>query len=240
MKKKITFIFILLAVFGMAVSPFQAQARQGETAYVFDSTIPVDAGVRASVDAWLATNNPSTATYYAITYVRSDGFDEYTVCLASLNLASPDEDWSLTDTTADGDSKLVWVGTVRVNPDGSVDLLTEPQGAEGESYVPHLALPVLPAPGGGPEIRWPWETGKTVMYGPNGVHGVGYSSYGTGMLALDLVSGPDLGSNASRNFVYASANGTVDYVCTDDTSDTIRVNDGAGNKFMYAHLVDNF
>lgn len=240
MIKKIIFVLILTSFLGMAVFPVSVRALQSETAYVFDTTIPVDSELRSTVDMWLAENNPSSAIYYAITYVRSNGFDEYIVCLAALNLSSPDEDWSLTDNTIDGESKLIWLGTVRVNAGGTVDLLTEPQGAEGHGSIQHFALPVLPAPGGGANIRWPFETGKSVMYGPNGIHGIGYSSYGTGMVAIDLVSGSDFGSGAARNFVYAVAPGDIDYVCTDGTSDTIRVNDGADNKFIYAHLLHNF
>jgi hypothetical protein len=233
MKRAFSIIFVLLICATFLTRP--ANALRQTSPYVFDTTIPVDGGVRADIDAWLATDNPSIGTYYAITYARADGVD-WIVCIVAMNLDSPDEDWSLTE-NAQGESKLIWLGTVRVYSDHSVELLTDPQ--EGTAGFSRLAAPLLPAPGGGPSIRWPFQIGKTVMYGPRGVHNAGYSSYGTDMKALDLVSGSDMGSGAANDQVFASWGGDVDYVCEDGTSTTIRVNDEAGNKFIYAHMVDN-
>jgi hypothetical protein len=71
------------------------------------------------------------------------------------------------------------------------------------------------------------------------IHGSG--EYGTtGMYAVDLVGGDSLGTNIASPAVFASAAGTIDYVCTDDTSVAVRTHDDASDDtFVYAHLLDN-
>jgi hypothetical protein len=75
------------------------------------------------------------------------------------------------------------------------------------------------------------------MYGLRGIHGSG--DYGTsGMVAVDLVGGDTLGTNIAPPTVYASASGTISYICTDGTSVAVQVTNGT-DTFIYAHLVDN-
>jgi hypothetical protein len=215
---------------------FPTIARAQEIApYVFHTTIPVDADIRGAVDAWLVYHNPSIGVYYAITYAKLTSGGDTIVCLASLDLASPEEHWNISE-GANGETKLIWFGTVRVNSDLSVDLLTDAQQA---SHIMKLAMPSF-APGGSSAVRFPFQTGRHAMYGPAGVHVAGYSSYGGGgMSAVDLVGGSDFGAGGINDSVYASYLGTIDYVCTDDTSVMIHTDDSAGNEFIYAHLLDN-
>jgi hypothetical protein len=88
-------------------------------------------------------------------------------------------------------------------------------------------------------VLFPFDAGTFVIYGPRGVHGSG--DYGTsGMVAVDLVSGPDLGGSAASDAVYASDAGNVDYVCNDGTTTAIRThNTGTGDYFIYAHMIHN-
>ena len=78
-----------------------------------------------------------------------------------------------------------------------------------------------------------------MIYGPRAVHGSG--DYGTsGMLAVDLVSGDDLGAGAAPPFAYASDTGTIDYICDDGTSVAVRTHNATTDDyFIYAHLLDN-
>lgn len=241
MKKNLHIVALFMVVMAL-IMPITTANAQTPTPYVFDTTMPVASTVRADVDAWLATYNPSNGVYYAITYAQPDGMDQWIVCLAAIAVNSPTDPWTITD-DADGKSQLIWLGTIRVFPDHSVEMLTDPQGSTASIGGGAMFAPVkVPnyAAGGGPNIRWPWQLGKAVMYGTRAVHNAGYSTYGTNMKALDLVSGSDFGGSAASDAVYASAAGEIDYVCSDGTSVTVRVSDaGTSTKLIYAHLKDN-
>jgi hypothetical protein len=104
-----------------------------------------------------------------------------------------------------------------------------------------LTPTVTPIPavggGGGANILLPFAPGNQMMYGLRGIHGSG--DYGTsGMVAVDLVGGDTLGTNIAPPTVYASASGTISYICTDGTSVAVQVTNGT-DTFIYAHLVDN-
>jgi hypothetical protein len=95
------------------------------------------------------------------------------------------------------------------------------------------------AEGGGAYLVFPWQIGRTMMYGIRGIHGSG--DYGTsGMYAVDFVGGDNLGSNVASNIVYAAASGEIDYVCDDGTALAVRTyNSATGEYLLYAHLLDN-
>jgi len=109
------------------------------------------------------------------------------------------------------------------------------------SFAAHAprAARVRSAAGGGSYVAFPWEAGKSTVYGPRGVHGTG--DYGTsGLLAVDFVSGTGFGPSAANDGVYASDDGIVDYVCEDDTSSAIRTHNATtGDYFVYAHILAN-
>jgi hypothetical protein len=217
------FAILVLFLAGLLL-PVSVQAQE-PAAYIVGSTTPIDGGLRDALDAWLAVSPPSSAPYYAVTYTQASGGDTL-VSLVGLDLASPEDDWNLED------GQAVWLGTVRVHADGSVEMFSAAAGA------PKLASPD-PAAGGGSYVAFPWQAGKAMMYGVRAIHGSG--DYGTsGMWAVDLVSGDDLGDGAAPPYVYASDAGTIDYVCDDGTSVAVRThNASTGDYFLYAHLLDN-
>lgn len=225
MKKIIVLSLLVVLAFG-----YQSAAAQ-DVPHVFDSTQPVDPEVSAAVDAWLAVSNPSTALYYVITYTHPTGFNDTYVSLAGFD--NVDNGWNLTG-DENGVDHIVWLGTVKVLSDGEVELHTPTQQAMNTSSK--MARPDL-SPGGGTSISFPWEFGKTMMYGPLGVHGAGFAQ--NGMVAVDLVGGASMGSGVASAAVYASADGTIDYVCADADSTAIRTSNSNYDTILYAHLLDN-
>ena len=216
------FAVLLLLVWLVGVLPVSAQSA---APYVIRTTKPMSDELRATLDAWLATDAPSTAPYYIVTYFKVKPL--YTVVsMVGVDLPAPDAEWNLSEDAA------VWMGTVQVANDGSVLPLTFAPG------VPKMAR-VRMAAGGGSYVSFPWQAGTSVIYGPRGVHGSG--DYGTsGLLAVDFVSGTDLGQSMASDAVFASDAGTVDYVCADATSTAVRThNTSTGDYFVYAHLQDN-
>jgi hypothetical protein len=222
--------FFLLVVFMLSLSlTMPGMARAQVPASVVDTTTYVPASIRSAVDAWLAVSPPTALPYYAITYFDPRGLDTF-VSLAALNIPTPSAAWHVTEDAA-------WLGSVLIHADQSVTMISMPRASMG---IKAFAIPYL-APGGGADIRFPWQNGEKMMYGEAGVHAAGGGgAYAEGFLAVDFLGGSDLGSGVAHDMVYAAFDGTVDYVCADDTTTLIRTTDEASdNRFIYAHLLDN-
>jgi hypothetical protein len=220
------FSFLMLLIFVVAF-PLSAQA-QGTAPYVLRSMKPISAELRGYINDWLSVSPPSDAQYYIVTYFKNKG-SVTLVSLAGVNLATPESPWSLEDGGA------VWLGSISVdNTTGQVSPFLEPQ-AHGAA---HLAAPSLAA-GGGSYVSFPFAAGTAAQYGPKGVHGSG--DYGTsGMVAVDLVGGDNMGASSMPPAVYASDAGTVDYVCDDGVNVAVRThNSSTGDYFLYAHMLNN-
>ena len=238
MRKTIFFVFALALIMSIPLQTAHAQ----ETPHIFDSTRPINASLRAALDAWLAVDNPSPAIYYAVTYAQPSGYDTL-VSLAGFDDIT--NGWSITG-GADGVSHVVWLGSVRVLADDTVERLTEDvQQARGNGYdvasidfIPRLA-PMRA--GGGDTTYFPLSAAKSFQFGPLGVHAAGYSGSGlTGdMVAVDLVSGTDMGANFASGWVFASAPGEIEYVCEDEDSTAIIIKSPNDDRFLYAHLIQN-
>lgn len=226
MKKLFSLSLVLTMVFSNVACVF----AQATTELI--SLHPMSDEVRAALMAWLETSKPVPAPFYAVTYIETIGAD-HAVSLAALNIGSASDEWHITE-EADGESKVLWIGSVLVRANGSVEELFPPVGAL--SYAPKRAKTLLA--GGGSYVNLPISTGSYAVYGPRGVHGDG--DYGTsGMLAVDLVGGDDMSGSMFAS-AYASDAGEVDYVCDDGTSVAVRTyNATTGDYFVYAHLVDN-
>src|SRR6188768_1540260 len=98
MKTKSIYLFILAILMAVSITPFSAVAAEGETPYIVHTTIPVDAGLKADVDAWLASSAPVPFPYWAITYVGDvDELGDTFVSLVAVDLASPTDDWHVYD-----------------------------------------------------------------------------------------------------------------------------------------------
>jgi hypothetical protein len=225
MNRKLKIVLIALAII-LVASPACAQ---GETPRVIHSTKPISAELTTQIDAWLADSPPSDALAYVVTYSKSIGASTQ-VSLAGVNVTTLPEEWSLFES---GDT-VVWIGTVTVDGSGNVTPLTETQA----QHSARLAMPQMPS-GGGSYVAFPFQAGKAMLYGPRAVHGSG--DYGTsGMLAVDLVSGDDLGASAAPPYAYASDSGTIDYICDDGTTVAVRTHNATTDDyFLYAHLLDN-
>lgn len=209
---------LLLALLLMAAGPSQI------TAQIVDSTMPISDEVKAEVESYLTAHPPAATPYYAVTYFEDRG-DLMFVSLAALD--SDTEDWNLVERW-----NVVWIGTVQIERSGQ-ELETERYGA---NPAPKMAA-LKTAAGGGSDVQFPWEAGKSAYYGTRAVHGSG--DYGTnGMLAVDFVSGDGFGANAASANVHAAAAGTIDYICNDGTSVAVRTENN-GDYFIYAHLLNN-
>lgn len=223
-------ILLIAAIMFVMASPAFAQA---EPPHVIHSTKPISAELTAFLDAWLAVSPPSSAPYYIVTYAKTKASGITQVSLAGVQFDSPElpEGWSLFEHM----DSVVWLGSVSVAEDGTVTPFTEQQAGSGAAK---LAIPDLPA-GGGSYVAFPFMVGTGMIYGPRAVHGSG--DYGTsGMLAVDLVSGDDLGASAAPPYVYASDEGTIDYICDDGLTVAVRThNSTTDDYFLYAHLLDN-
>jgi hypothetical protein len=233
MKKNKLLLSIVLFL-AVVFVPNRGALAQGETPHIFDTTLPVDPDVKAAVDVWLASSAPLPLPYWAITYVGDNTTGGIFVSLVALNLSDPDAIWHITDSET-----VAWMGSVIVNADASVYLYSD--GGQGEqSSAIKFARPSIEA-GGGSNIRFPWEAGATMMYGPSGVHAAGGGgAYAAGFSAVDFLGGDDLGSGVATNKAYAVATGSVDYVCADDTSTLVRTENTTTNDYyIYAHLLAN-
>lgn len=196
---------------------------------------PMSDEVRGALLGWLEVSKPVPAPYYAVTYIEPLGVDT-AVSLVALNIGSADEEWHLTEEDG-GESKVIWMGSVIVRANGTIDELFAPV-ATPESSIGVKVRASMRLAGGGSYVTFPISSGSYAVYGPRGVHGSG--DYGTsGMLAVDLVGGDDL-SGSMFDTAYASDAGTVDYVCDDGVTVAVRTyNATTGDYFLYAHLLDN-
>lgn len=236
------FPIVFVLALTMAIVPPSA-AQETITPYIFDSTRPISTELRTALDFWLAEDAPSPAPYYAVTYHRWDGLHTYVSLAAFMNEQSEwwsvngnKKKWSITGDEM-GENAPIWLGSVRVSGDWSVQLVTpDAQALYRNRKIPVFAMPVL-GPGGGAYVRFPWDPGKVVQYGILGAHAVGFSQTGN-WSGIDLVSGTDMGSSAASDAVYASVAGQIDYVCNDGQTVAVRIS-GGGDYFLYAHMLEN-
>ncbi|WKZ34865.1 MAG: hypothetical protein QY332_14695 [Anaerolineales bacterium] len=237
MNKK--FLLVIVAVlFLLAIVVQGAEAQENPQAQIIWINSPISSELRQALDEWLLVSPPSSAVYHAVTYTQPTGTGTY-VSMVGLNIENPDDYWSIIG-DEEGNPQVVWLNTLLVAQDGTV---TYPFGAGiGEqSRINKLArsfkIPV-PIPGGGAYVRFPFQPAKAVKYGASGFHIAGFDlSWNSGWGAVDLISGSDMGSGAANDSVYASAFGTVTYICESDT--VAIVTDGPGGEFLYAHLLPN-
>lgn len=220
-------LFLALA----AVLPLQNATALTSAPQIVDATMPVNADIRSSVEAWLGLSAPAPLPYWAITYAEARG-DETLVSIAALNISSPSASWRVVDSET-----VSWIGTVLVKADGTVELYSSVPEVNAAASAFKMAMPRLA--GGGSSVRFPWKSGGTMMYGPRGVHAAGGGgAYATGFSAVDFLGGNDMGSGVAPSNAYAVASGTVDYVCADDTTTLIRTANGS-EYYIYAHVLDN-
>ncbi|MFC2023755.1 Ig-like domain-containing protein [Chloroflexota bacterium] len=154
-----------------------------------------------------------SAKYFAVTNVYEKGDLQY-ISLAGFSSYNGNS-WRLDESVWFGSAKLQkqvdgsWTGEVEIpeEPSDSLDSTTA-------SYP------------------FPWERGKSMKFGPYGVHTGGWVE---GWKAVDLVSNGNPEEDMASNTVYAMSSGKITYVCNDGTSVAIKI----GNELIYAHLYNN-
>jgi hypothetical protein len=236
--KKITMILALVLSICFTASFTHGAKAQTEAPQIVDTTMSVDANIRAAVEAWLGTNAPVPLPYWAITSV-SPQYDGEIVSIVALNIETPGEEWHFIDT-----NDIAYMGSVFV--DSALNVIKHSRDPETDVSlsIMKLALPVLQpveGAGGGSNVSFPWKSGGAMMYGPNGVHVFGDSGgAGVGFGAVDFVGGDDWGSGIAPANAYAVFDGVIDYVCQGSEAVTVRTHDAATNSYyIYGHLIDN-
>lgn len=217
--KKITLIFVCVLMLGMALMPSPAMAQTAP--HIVATTRPMDGALRDQVNAWLVDHAPHPSPFYAVTYSKTRTIGESIVSLAALNITSDSDAWTVQENG-------VWFGTILVGYDGQVTPYGNFQ-ASGAFAKRAAPMPV----GGARSVRFPWAAGSTMMYGRGGVSAVPSSE----MVSWTFVGGTDMGSGVANSSVFASAPGTVDYICEDETV-TMRVT-GGDESIMYGNLNPN-
>ena len=240
-------ILIVLSIILLGIAPGQQVKAQTPAIQVIDGTVSISPELRTALETYLNTYPPADVPFYAPTYAEELG-NYWFVSLAGLDLSSPDEPWGMEAKDDNLPVKVAWIGTVRIYLDGTGELYSAvPDHAQINLALTAMATLIMPAPGrsgilaagGGSDVRFPFQLGKSMMYGPRLVHGEG--DYGTsGMRAVDLVGGTSMGTNVANDIVYASGSGHIDYVCTGTSTIAVRTYDGAThNYWLYAHLLPN-
>jgi len=208
------FLFMLMFANVLTVKAYEAGELVG-------TTISIDKGVEEKINHWLSVDPPNGLRWWIVTDASQIGQD-WRVSLVGLNEYNSPTTWRLDDGTA------AWTGSITIHPDGTLQV-----NNRQASYK--LASPNEQTGGGA--VYFPWARGKSMMYGIRGVHGAG--DFGTtGMYAIDWMGGDDLGSGVAGDTVYASATGTIDYVCNDGKSVAVRLQSG-DDYYLYAHLQNN-
>ncbi len=229
-------ILILLLIFTLCFSAsFSSAKAQTEAPQIVDTTLPVDASIRSSVEAWLGSNAPAPLQYWAITSVTPKGDGEI-VSLVALNIQTPGAEWHFIDT-----NDVAYMGSVFVDSDLNVFQHSHDPNFDVSLSAMKLAAPALTGAGGGPNVSFPWRAGGTMQYGFKGVHLFGdYGGAGVGFGAVDFVGGDDMGSGIAPPNVYAVFDGVIDYKCEGTEAVTIRTHDAATNSYyIYGNLINN-
>jgi hypothetical protein len=193
-------ILLVLTVFLLVLSilPITGVHAEGETPSVVDTTIPVDAVLIDDINVWLASNAPAPYPYWAITYAgEPDALEDTFVSLVAIDVTDPNAKWYMEDRhPEDGvdESVVRWMGSVIVHSNHSVSVFSDggySKDMQARRNILKLAMPVFlpPKDGGGSNVRFPWEFGKSMMYGTRGIHAAGGGgAYAIGFSAVDFLA----------------------------------------------------
>ena len=234
-------IFMLLAIFALSFGvSFTGAKAQGEAPLIVDTTLPVDAGIRSAVEAWLGSSAPVPLPYWAITSVNQKPDGEI-VSIVALNIDTPEQEWHFFDT-----NDVAYMGSVLVDENLNVSKYSHDPDPGMSSAIIKLASLNVPrmirnGAGGGSDVIFPWQQGSAMMYRPNGIQIYGnLGGAGIGFGAVDFIGGDDWGSGIAPAKVYAAYDGVIDYVCQGSVKVTIRTHDEATNSYyLYGNLIDN-
>ncbi len=207
-------LLVLFLVFGVIYKsrieqpPSQKPQRiEGKGIILLESTIPVDNKIQLRVLDALAEEAPARAVFvYAITNIdKKENY--FYVSVAGLPLGA--EKMSLQDANWLG---MVTIGDTPELPASVEDLMGSQPDIIGQQYGI-----------GGSQNILPFRDETTATYGVLGVHNCGFQL--NGWKAVDLFP--------TENMIYSTNDGSVSYVCRDDTQVALRIGDN-----LYTHLVD--
>lgn len=226
--KKLIPLTLTLVLLAVSLGIVQADEAHPEP-YLLGSTKPLANDLKAAALEFLRYNPPAqpAPVYYFISNVSLLGNGQYRVSFIAYDLQSPDDEYDL-----EMHEKVIWFGALNITQMGEyiqVDYLFPPQQEAGA-----LKLAAPSEAGGGTSVWFPWQAGKSVLYGVLGVHDTGYA----GTRFVDLVSGDSMGPNAANSNVYASTNSTIVAICDDGQTVGIRMQTaGSGDYYSYYHLI---
>ena len=246
MTQSIRRLLLAVSIAAIAILPMQAVAQgitsrtaQGDIIIVPGTTpltAPVEDAVRAAFLS--AGTRMKLNTYYAPTSQQVKG-NWYFISMAGFDQLNASGNWSLEDGQAWFGLVLVtrspngtWSGAVEGTPEYAALLKLVPQTA----LSPSARLNLDPAfrQSAAPQVlRFPWQSGTSMMYGVKSVHEGGFAILGT-YKAVDLLSDGDISAGHAPNKLLAATSGSIDYVCDDGTSLAIRIDD-----LLYVHLLRN-
>jgi hypothetical protein len=181
-----------------------------------DSNVDLSSDMQDTIADLLHASPPAEAEsdIYAVTDISGSG-TTWNVSLVNLvDVTYPFSDWNQED-------NAVWAWFVvceGTDPTWSCDYYDLPEGGTA----------------GDEKLLFPWQIGKSALYGVMGVHR-DTNSIITGSYAVDFVGGDTMGANVMLPNVIAVTGGTITNVCSDGISMAIRV-DGGPVAVAYFHF----
>lgn len=245
---------ILLASTSLSMRLDQARAQErgliSPSVQYLGSTIPIPDELDQAIHTALQTSPslPSLYLWYVTTNVTNRGGGWWTVSVAGL-------------TTPQGNVQDhgAWTGALLIDLNPITPALSRSailRTPEGDALLPaspleqsaraSLSLPISRVPSANNQtltttntyLYFPFETGKSLVFGPAGVHGKTGSDT-VGRAAVDFLgsSSNDLNTTAPP-IAYAAEHGSVIFVCKGAANWGIKI-DGDTNTLSYYHLLPN-
>jgi hypothetical protein len=225
-----------LAASGLFAKPASAAASaQDRPIVLLSGTVELDPLLEEAIMAALSASRPllGEAAYFAATDLRSaDGWALASV--VGLTEIAADQSWYAEDGSwfglilAHEIETGIWEAGVQ-GSDPYFSMLSEVPSTvyeprEASALDPRLALRAAASP-----TIFPWQSGTAMIYGPLGIH-----DGGSGWKAVDMATDGNTSAGHSPGIAVAAQPGTIDYICRDGITVTIRM-----GGFLYAHLLDN-
>ena len=239
-------VCLAVVIAAMSIAPMRAAAQDAAAraaqadVIILPGTTPLAAPVEEAVRGAFrsASTRMKLNTYYAPTSQRNSGA-WYFISMAGFDALNSNQSWSLEDGQAWFGLVLVtrspngtWSGAVEGTPEYAALLKRVPPGVLSPVARQNLD-PAFRQRAAPQVLRFPWQSGTSMMYGIRAVHEGGFAILGA-YKAVDLMSDGDLSQGHAPNRLLAATAGSIDYVCDDGTSVAIRIGD-----LLYVHLLRN-
>ncbi|MBK9711483.1 MAG: hypothetical protein IPO81_09180 [Kouleothrix sp.] len=192
----------------------------------------------------LAQDAPAGTEYFAVTDLRR--IDDATIFASVVGLGGIDKNkrWNLLDNSTwfsliilSRNGSGQWVGAIEGTQAFSRLLANLPENqlnANAKQLLDPIQRRLVQAATAG--YRFPWQSGTSMLYGPEGVHDNGFAGVVSGWKAVDMLSDGNTSAGHAPNRLLAAASGTISYVCRAAGQDSVAIRIG---DLMYTHLLDN-